>query len=135
MDYKELLEKGLKELPEIGTAKERFELPKVEGHIEGNKTIVVNFVQIANILRRDPEHLLKFLLRELASPGYIDDKRLILGRKISPKQINDKIELYAKTYILCRDCGKPDTQVYKEGRLNVIRCAACGARHNIKTRI
>ena len=92
MDYEELLDKGLKELPEDASKGERFEIPKVKGHIEGNKTIIVNFVQIANDLRREVEHLLKFLLRELAAPGNLDDKRLILGRKISAGQINEKIE-------------------------------------------
>ena len=135
MDYEKLLEKGIKELPKDSLKKERFELPKAEGHVEGNKTIIANFVQIANTLRRDPDHLLKFLLRELASPGQIKDKRLILGRKISSNQINEKVELYAKTFVICKDCGKPDTQIYKEGKINVIRCSACGARHSVKTKI
>ncbi|MAF51077.1 MAG: translation initiation factor IF-2 subunit beta [Nanoarchaeota archaeon] len=135
MDYEELLDKGLKELPEDASKGERFEIPKVKGHIEGNKTIIVNFVQIANDLRREVEHLLKFLLRELAAPGNLDDKRLILGRKISAGQINEKIELYAKTFVLCKECGKPDTQIVKEGKINMLRCTACGARHNIKTKI
>ncbi len=135
MEYKELLEKGLKELPKNSLNKERFEIPKAEGHVEGNKTIIANFLQIASIFRRDPEHLLKFLLRELASPGYISDKRLILGRKINSKQINDKIELYAKIFVICKDCGRPDTQIYKEGRISILRCTACGARHSIKTKI
>ena len=38
-DYKELLEKGRKELPEsLKVTAGRFEIPKVKGHIEGNKT-------------------------------------------------------------------------------------------------
>ena len=135
MDYEELLDKGIKELPEEVTSGERFEMPKAKGHIEGNKTIIVNFAQIADNLRRDSEHLLKFLLRELAAPGNLDDKRLILGRKISAGQINEKIELYAKTFVLCKECGKPDTQMYKEGKMNMLKCTACGARHIIKTKI
>ena len=135
MNYEDLLEKGIKELPKDSLKKERFEIPKAEGHIEGNKTIIANFVGIANTLRRDPDHLLKFLLRELAAPGQIKDKRLILGRKISSNQINEKVELYAKTFVICQECGKPDTQIYKEGRVNVIRCSACGARHSVKTKI
>ena len=135
MDYEKLLEKGLKELPEDIQKSERFEIPKVKGHIEGNKTIVTNFTQIASVLRRDVDHLLKFLLRELATPGNLEEKRLVLGRKISASQINEKVELYTRTFVLCSECGKPDTQILKEGKLNVLRCTACGARQNIKTKI
>jgi translation initiation factor 2 subunit 2 len=135
MDYEELLDKGIMELPEKSLKKDRFEIPKVKGHLEGNKTIISNFVYIADILRRNPEHLLKYLLRELATPGNLKDKRLILGRKISASQINDKIEAYTKNFVICSECGKPDTQMYKEGKVNILRCAACGARHAIKTKI
>ncbi|MAG53055.1 MAG: translation initiation factor IF-2 subunit beta [Nanoarchaeota archaeon] len=135
MDYDKLLEKGIKELPSISQEKDRFEIPKVKGHIEGNKTILINFTQIASTLRRDPDHLLKFLLRELATPGNLDEKRLVLGRKISSSQINEKIESYAKIFVLCKECGKPDTQIMKEGKANILRCTACGARHIIKTKI
>jgi len=135
MDYDKLLEKGIKELPSVSQEKERFEVPKVKGHIEGNKTIIINFMQIASTLRREPDHLLKFLLRELATPGNLDEKRLVLGRKISSSQINEKIEAYTKKFVLCKECGKPDTQIMKEGRSNILRCTACGARHSIKTKI
>lgn len=135
MNYKKLLEKGLKELPEKNKKTSRFEIPKVKGHIEGNKTIVTNFNQIASALRREPEHLLKFLLRELATPGNIKENRLIFGRKINASQINEKIELYAKTFVLCKECGKPDTQLVKEDKTNLLRCSACGARHPIKSKL
>jgi translation initiation factor 2 subunit 2 len=135
MDYEKLLDKGLKELPEESGKNERFEIPKVKGHIQGNKTIIVNFLQLADIFRRDSGHFLKFLLRELAAPGSLKDKRLILGRKISASLINDKIELYAKNFVLCKECRKPDTQILKEGKINILRCTACGARHSIRTKI
>jgi translation initiation factor 2 subunit 2 len=132
MDYEKLLEKGMKDLPEISTKKERLEVPKVKGHIEGNKTIITNFTQIANVLRREPDHILKFLLKELATPGTLEENRLIFGRKISSIQINEKIEAYSKLYVLCKECGKPDTQLYKEEKVLVVRCSACGSRHTVK---
>ena len=97
--YEEMLEEGIKNLPARSIQKERFEVPKVQGHIEGNKTIVTNFFQIAAQLRRNPDHLLKFLQREMATPGIIKDDRLILGRKIGSAQINEKIERYSKIFV------------------------------------
>jgi len=135
MQYEKLLEKGLKELPESTQKTERFEIPKVKGHIQGNKTIIINFIPIANSLNREPEHLLKFLLRELATPGQIDKQRIIFNRKIKSTQINQKIEQYTNIFVLCQECKKPDTKLIKEGRINSIKCMACGAKHPIKGKI
>ena len=52
MDYEEMLKKGRSELPESVHNAERFEIPNVLGHIEGNKTIISNFIQIAGVLGR-----------------------------------------------------------------------------------
>ena len=135
-DYKQLLEKGRKELPEsLKTMGGRFEIPKVRGHLEGNKTIISNFFQIADEVNREPSHLLKFLQRELATPAVIKGQRLILGRKLAASQINEKIQLYAKTFVLCPDCGKPDTQLKREDKVLFLKCMACGAKHPIRAKI
>ncbi|MBW2991901.1 translation initiation factor IF-2 subunit beta [Candidatus Woesearchaeota archaeon] len=135
MDYKELLKKGREKLPEAVFTAERFEIPPVKGHIEGNKTIISNFLQIADIINRDPKHVLKFILRELATPGDIKGNLLILGRKISASMINQKIAQYARQFVLCNECGKPDTKIIKEGELNFVKCLACGAKHPIRSKI
>lgn len=135
-DYKKLLGEARKELPEHVFQKERFELPKVKGHIQGSRTIISNFLQIANTLRREPDHMLKFVLRELATPGEIKKSgSVIVGSKVPASRINDKVKQYASTYVFCYECGKPDTKIEKEGSLNFIKCMACGARHSIKSKI
>jgi translation initiation factor 2 subunit 2 len=135
MDYKKLLERAQSKIPKKALQKERFEIPKVKGHIEGSKTIITNFIQITSILRREPSHLLKYLLRELAAPGNIDGQRLIMGKKISSGIINEKIEKYANEFVICKDCKKPDTQLQKEGRVLMLKCTACGAKHPIMSKI
>ena len=136
MDYKKLLEQARKELPEIVFEKERFEIPKVRGHIQGNRTIITNFIQIANNLRREPEHMLKYVLRELATPGEIKKSgSVIIGTKISASRINEKIKQYVHEFVLCTECGKPDTKIEKDGDFSFLKCMACGARHPIKAKI
>ena len=68
MSYKDLLNEVRKDLPESVFLKERFEIPKVKGHQQGNRTIISNINQIANDLGRAVGHLLKFVLKELAAP-------------------------------------------------------------------
>lgn len=135
MEYEKLLKKGISELPKTSITKVRFEIPKVKGHIQGNKTLITNFFQITNILNREPQHLLKFLLRELATPGTLDTNRLVLGRKISSSSVNEKIERYAKLYVICPECQKPDTKLIKENKILIIKCTACGAKHPVTAKI
>ena len=135
MDYEELLKRAESKIPKKILQKERFEIPPVKGHIEGTKTIITNFSQIASTLHRDQQHLLKYLLRELAAPGNINGQRLILGKKISSSLINEKIEKYANEFVICKDCKKPDTHLLKEGRVLMLKCTACGSKHPIMSKI
>jgi translation initiation factor 2 subunit 2 len=79
--------------------------------------------------------LVKYVLKELAAPGDLTKTALIIGTKISAFRINEKINQYVKEYVLCPECGKPDTKIEKEGNFLFIKCTACGARRSIKSRI
>lgn len=133
--YELLLKKAREKLPEKTTSGERFEIPKVRGHVQGNRTVFSNFAEIADIFRRDPAQLLKYLQRELATPAVVDGPRLLMGRKLTSALINSKIEQYAKDFVLCDECGKPDTQLKKENIVTIKICTACGARHPVKAKI
>jgi translation initiation factor 2 subunit 2 len=125
-----------KHLPEVVFIKERFEIPKVIGHIQGNRTVISNFLQIASALRRDVDHMLKFVLKELATPGEVKKSgSLILGTKVPASRINEKIRQYAIEFVLCLECGKPDTQIVKEDGINYMKCTACGAKNVVKAKI
>lgn len=135
-DYEKLLEKARENLPKSRLEAERFEIPKVIGHIQGNKTIISNFLQIASAFGRDPDHLLKFVLKELAAPGELKKSgSLIIGTKIAASRINEKIKKYAEEYVICKECGKPDTKIEEEGGYYFLRCTACGAKKQIKYKI
>jgi len=130
--YEEMLDAVFGQLPKEVVSSVRYEIPKVKGHIEGNKTIIINFVQICDILNRKTAHLLKYLQRELATPAKMEGNRLVLGRKISSNSINSKIEEYADNFVLCYSCKKPDTTLIKEGELMFVKCMACGAKNRVK---
>ena len=135
-EYKKLLQGVRKELPKHIFEKERFGIPKVRGHIQGNRTVISNFLQIANMLGRKPESMLKFVLRELATPGEIKKSgSVIIGSKVPASRINEKITQYANSYVFCYECGKPDTKIEKEGNFSFMKCTACGARHSIKSKV
>ena len=130
--YEEMLDEAIKALPQEVIVKERFEIPKASGHIQGNKTVITNFNNILGSFRRDRDHFLKFLLKELATPGVFDGPRLVLGRKVSASLINQKIQQYAEIFVLCSNCGKPDTQILSRNDLSYLKSTACGAEKQIK---
>lgn len=130
-----MLVEARKNLPELKKGTERFEVPKVRGQVEGNKTIISNFFQIADTLGRKPQHLLKFVLKELATPGQFRKQSVLFGSKIPASKINDKISLYADEFVFCKECGKPDTKMVKEGDIYYIKCQVCGARHSFYSKI
>ena len=96
-DYNKLLDKAYKEVKQVDTSSGRFEIPKVEGHVEGRKTILTNFFQIASHLRRNPEHFQKYLLKELATSGQKEGDRLVLNNKVpSAKNAESLTQNYSK---------------------------------------
>lgn len=131
--YEKLLETAMEKMPKKLHEKERFEIPRAETEIQGNKTLIRNFSDISTTLRRDPTHLARYLFKELATPGNIQGSSLILQRKLTGDFIQEKIVSYVKEFIYCRVCGEPDTKFVKEGRMTFIQCDACGGRSPYKT--
>lgn len=130
-----MLERGKSKLPETAVSTERFTVPKVTGHLEGNKTVISNFLQIASTIRRNPEHLAKYINRETAARGEIKKQLLVFNTKLPSQKINEKIQQYVDEFVICKECGKPDTKLSKEGVITFIRCQACGAKHSVNSKI
>ncbi len=132
MDYDTLLNEAYEALPEDHSSGERFEIPKVKGHIQGNKTVLTNFHQIAQFLSRPPEHLLKYVQKELATPATMVKNGIIFGTKIPASRLNEKIEQYVEDYVICNECRKPDTKLVKEDKYLFKKCMACGSRQSVR---
>ena len=130
MGYEQMLDEAYENVERTETS-ERFEIPKVKGHHEGTRTILTNFLQLTAILRREPEQLMKFLNKELASSSEISGERLIMSRKLSSKEINERVEKYVKRFVLCPKCKKPDTELINEKGKVMLRCLACGERREV----
>ena len=131
-EYEQLLNEAYEKVKPIKSSSgERFEVPKANIQVIGNKTYVENFLQICNYLRRQPEHVMKFLSKELATFSKIENERLMLNRKLQISHVNDKINLYINAFVTCKECKKPDTALIKQDGLMFIHCLACGAKHSL----
>jgi len=132
-DYEKLLEGIYQKLPEKGEGGERFEPPKFEYFIEGNKTIIKNFKNVCDKLRRDPKLLLKFLTKELAVPGEIQGDRAVLQRRLLAEILDKKLSEFIEKFVICKECKRPDTNLQEVGRgIVIMLCESCGARRTIK---
>ena len=133
-DYLSLLDRAKNCLPETIERHERFSLPELDVLQEGKITVIRNFIDITDRLRRDPQHVLQYLLRELGTPGNIDGRRSVLKAKIGTSQISERVQEYTDTFVICSECGLPDTHMLKEGRTLVLECEACGARRPVNAK-
>ncbi len=130
--YEELLEKAYIEVKVVSAKSSRFEIPKVIGMVEGKNTIITNIYIISNYIRRPADHIARFLQKELAVPGKLEKDRLILNSKINSAKVNEKIEEYVKEFVICNECGKPDTEIIAEKGIKFKHCLACGAKSPIR---
>lgn len=125
-DYISLVDRAWANLPEKLQNPSRFQMPEPDTLIEGNQTIITNFNEIADVLERKPQHLLTFLSKELAAPATFDGKRATIQRVLKKNMIEKKIEDYAKIFVLCHECGRPDTKITELSGERIIKCTACG---------
>ena len=136
LDYEKLLERAREGLEDVMQNAERFSPPEPEILHEGSKkTIIRNFSEIIDALRRDENHLYKFLLQELGTAGSVDKRRLVLQGRVPEKKIKERIKLYIDTFIVCQECNRPDTSFLRTGRTLNLHCEACGAKRPIRTNL
>ncbi|MFX1393327.1 MAG: translation initiation factor IF-2 subunit beta [Promethearchaeota archaeon] len=131
-DYEKLLDRAYKKIPENVKRSSRFEIPKVELRIESKNTFIVNFSKIMYTLNRDPKDFLGIFLKKAGTMGEIRGQQLFLKSIYKEQVLNRLIENYTKNYVLCDVCNKPDTEIQREGKRSFLKCAACGARLEIK---
>lgn len=131
-DYDSLLKSAMEKIPKKEEGGKRFKIPQVVVESQGSKTLIKNFSEIASALRREPTHIARFVAKELAAPGSVQNGALVLQGRFSSDLLRKKVEDYVKNFVYCRVCGEPDTRLEKEDRITFIRCEACGARSAAK---
>jgi len=134
MDYAKSLDRAFEQMPEYLTTDVRFSIPEADVIIEGKTTVLRNFLEITDTINRDPNHLLKFLLRELGTAGKFDGTRVIFQGKFTAQTIGSQISDYVDEFVICSECGRPDTTLVRTDRVLMLKCDACGAHRPIRKR-
>jgi translation initiation factor 2 subunit 2 len=131
-NYDELLKRARAEIPEVTMKKERLEMPRLFVSMVGMRTTISNFKEVADTLDRDPQHILKFLTREMATAATYHDGRAIFQGKFPRDTFERLLQRYMDAFVICPVCKRPDTKILKEKRLSFVVCNACGAKSSVK---
>jgi translation initiation factor 2 subunit 2 len=127
MDYDVALDRAYEALPERTASQERLQVPDAAVQADGAFTRLTNINAIADALSRDPEHVHRFVQREFGTNGEFDGERSRYNGEFDERDFEAALDSYADEYVLCSECGLPDTKLVTEDRTQMLRCEACGA--------
>lgn len=131
-DYAALLQRARDQIPPEVFDQPRFRVPEVDSFIQGTRTVVRNYKDITDTLRRDPKHLLRYLAHELATAGELRSPQAFFNGRFSSRALEELIEKYTDEFVVCPVCHRPDTEIRREDRLLILVCSACGGRTPLK---
>ena len=110
----------------------RLEMPEPQVIWVGNKTILRNYAEYPKLMRRDPDRLLMYLAKELATAASLDARQGHLHREEGQGLIRPALPAVHGDNVTCPVCGSPDTHIVTESRLHFRVCEACGARSSAR---
>lgn len=131
-DYQSLLKTAMEKMPKHEGSGKRFKVPQVVVEAQGSRTVIKNMSEVASALRREPDQVGRYIAKEIAAPGSVQNGTFVLQAKANRELLQKKLEDYICNFVYCRVCGEPDTRLEKEDRIVFIRCEACGARSAAK---
>ncbi len=132
--YEMLVKRAFHSLPETVKNSERFTMPSIKIIYEGKTSVLQNLGDISKTLNRDKEHIFTYMLKEVGTAGNVEKTRGIFKGKVQRNNLEEKLQKYTETFVLCSECLRPDTRMVKDGRTHVLQCDACGAHRPIKTK-
>ncbi|KZN24688.1 MULTISPECIES: translation initiation factor IF-2 subunit beta [unclassified Haladaptatus] len=127
MDYSSALDRGMDAVPELETSDERFSYPDPAVQKDGSFTRLTNLDDIADALSRDGEHVHSSVQRELGTSGKYEDGQARYSGSFSVSDFETALDEYVEEFVICSECGLPDTRLVRENRNLMLRCDACGA--------
>lgn len=112
----------------------RYKMPKIQAKIEGRgngiKTVLVNIIELAGALKRDPPEVTKFFGCELGAQTIYSTEtgadRAIVNGAHTEVDLQKSLAKYIEHFVLCRNCRLPETHYkIKSGVVSQV-CLACG---------
>lgn len=87
---------------------------------------------MAEALNREPNHLLRYLAKELATAAGFEGDLAIFQGRFGMDTLRRSLEAYVRDCVRCPVCGSPDTKLVREDRYRFLICEACGAKSSVR---
>ncbi|KAM0675670.1 hypothetical protein GVAV_001038 [Gurleya vavrai] len=100
---------------------------------ESSTKTSINLRDIATVLNRDEDHLMKFLLKEMVTSGNVSaDGRLTIRGSFLSQTVKDYVRKYVDAYVVCKGCESvSDTILTKEKKLLFVKCRSCASSRHV----
>jgi len=115
----------------------RYKMPRVFGKVEGRgngiKTVVPNISDLALSLHRDAGEVNKFFGCELGAQttySEVTDRAVVNGSH-ADAALQGMVHKYIEAFVLCPQCGLPETHYKIKAGCIFHKCAACGAKEMV----
>lgn len=131
-EYEKLLDSAFSKLPGLSAERTDFVIPDPDVLVEGSKTIIRNISAIADVARREPQDIARYISKEFSVPVNIEESRLIINGRFPAEDISRRVNKYFEMYVICKECRKPDTHLEQAEKGMYLICEACGARYWVK---
>mmetsp|Transcript_3584 Transcript_3584/g.7445 ORF Transcript_3584/g.7445 Transcript_3584/m.7445 type:complete len:407 (-) Transcript_3584:110-1330(-) len=115
----------------------RYKMPAVFGKIEGSgngiKTAIPNISDVATSLHRAPGEVNKFFGTELGAQSRYapDTDRAIVNGAHTDAVLQELVHKYVEKFVLCPNCGLPETEYKIKSETIFHKCMACGAKEMV----
>jgi len=111
----------------------RYKMPLVYGKVEGRgngiKTVIPNISELGFSLHRDAGEVNKFFGCELGAQTTfnVKDDRAVVNGSHTDAALQGMVHKYVESFVLCPQCGLPETKYKIRSGCIYHNCAACGA--------
>ena len=119
--------------PQLRGERKAFIMAPPELERRGRHNVVIlNFGKILKALNRPEEHVVQYILAELACEGSVDsNKQLILKSRFREHVIEQTLRSYIQSFVQCHMCGSHNTVLTKKYRIPFVECSSCCARRAV----
>mgnify|MGYP001773268482 CR=1 FL=1 len=132
-EYEALLDRLYKKLPEKDMNVSGQTLPNLIILHIGTTTIIRNFSEYCDRIRRDNKICMRYLLKELGAPGSINENgQLVIQGKFASAVVSALMDRFLRSYVQCSTCKSLDTVLKIDKKIWYISCLACGAQTPVK---
>ena len=91
-----------------------------------------NFSEIVGIFNRKPKHIIKQLSSDLGAKMTQKGEQLHISKQVSAEVVTASLKKYADRFIICPNCGKPDTLLQGNKKKQELQCLSCGQTTPLK---